>query len=192
MTLRAWLLLFAAAIAGVAAALLWPEGGPEPPLRVPDRTLIDGDVDTFLRICDQLAADRDAVRVSLPHGRPMLQFAAEMSQQASQLRGTAERSGLGVADLLAIVVALGQAERVETALAAHRRAAEARERDAELSAEVFESHGRAAPREPEPEAPPPWWAGLSERERANHAVWARRGAEAAERWAALMLAPAAG
>lgn len=177
---------------GVVVALVWPEGGPEPPLRVPDRALTDADVDTFLRICDQLQADRDAVRLDVPYGRPLLQFASEMSRRPSQIRATADRCGLAAADLLAIVVALGQAERIDHALAVHRRAAEARARDAELTAEVFEHHGRAAPREVTPDAPPPWWGDLSDRERANHGVWERRGPQVAERWADLMRAPAAG
>lgn len=191
MTPRAWLLLCAAALLGVVAALLWPGGGPEPPLRIPDRTLTDADVEVFWKLCDQLEADRDAVRLELPSGRPLLQFATEMSRTPSRLAGTAERCGRSTADLLAIVVALAQAERVEQALAAHRKAADAREKGAVLAAEIFESHGRAAPGLPEIDAPPAWWAGLSERERANHALWERVGARVAERWAQLMRHPAA-
>lgn len=185
------MLLFGAALLGVVVALVWPGGGPEPPLRIPDRALTDADVEVFAKLCDQLEADRDAVRLELPHGRPMLQFATEMSRTPSRLAGTAERCGRSTAELLAIVVALAQAERVDQALAAHRKATDGREQDAALAAEIFESHGRAAPGLPEGDAPPAWWADLSERERANHSLWERVGAQVVERWAALMRPPAA-
>jgi hypothetical protein len=89
------------------------------------------------------------------------------------------------------VVALGQAERLHQELEAWRKSAEQRARGADLTAEVFEAHGRPAPAISDADSPPPWLAARTERERANLAVWERRGAEAADAWAALMRKPSA-
>ena len=88
-----------------------------------------------------------------------------------------------------MALAFGQARELDRRLRAWRRGADARVKDDDLTATVLEEHGHKAPPPIDPDAPPPWWAGLSDREKANHAVWEARGLDVADRWDALMGIP---
>ena len=192
MSPRAWLLLLAAALTGVIVALSWTQDVREQPLMVSDLQLAGADAATFIAVCDQLASDRRAVLIDLPHSQHMLQFANTMSRRPSRLAATCDRAQVNLERFLAITVALGQARRTADRRAAWESRFEGRETEENVTAEIAMLHGREPQEASDPDGPPPWWDNLSQRERANYDVWQQVGERVTERWTDLMTRDAAG
>ena len=192
MTGRAWILLLAAAVVGVCTALLWPSGGPEMALQVPDRALVEADVAILERVCKQLADDRNAVRITLDRGQPMVAFASRAARNPSSIADSCARADSSIEEFLAITAALGRARRYAARATRWEAEFERRAEARDVLADVAELAALTAPPvapEPDPDALPADLAALPAAERANLDLYRTHVDRVATAWTALMGPP---
>ncbi|MHC5019986.1 MAG: hypothetical protein ACYTGX_07715 [Planctomycetota bacterium] len=196
MTSRAWLLAMAAALAGLIAALTWPEASGPRRIAVQERELLGIDLEPFQAVCAQMETDRadferGAGGADIPAGQPMGRFAATVSNSPAILEGTCGRAGVPLTDFLEILAAMHKASLAAGRLARWNAGFDRRADTAEGLAKSLARLGHEPPTPPTPETMPPWYDQLGEVDRANIAVWAEFGAQAEAAWAkAMRLAPA--
>lgn len=196
MTLRAWLLAIAAALAAVVAALTWPDDSGPLPVVIGEHTLISADLAVFQKVCTQIAADREAYEsgqggAAIPVKLPMGRFAHVMSATPVMLEGTCGRAGVSVKDFLEIVAAMDRAEGTLRRLTAFEAEYERRAEKAEAVARAMAELGQEPPPVPSPDAKPSWFNEIAPQVRDSLPAWREIGAKATATWSAVMKLPGA-
>lgn len=188
----------AAALAGLIAALTWPDGSGPRRIVVQERELLGIDLEPFQRVCAQIETDRAAFEsggggADIPTGLAMGPFAATVSNAPAILEGTCGRAGVELTEFLEILAAMHRASLASERLARWDAEFDRRADAAGAVAKSLEGLGHTPPNPPAPDAKPPWYHQLGDMDRANITVWSEIGTQASAAWAkAMRLTPAGG
>lgn len=187
MTSRAWLLAIAAALAGVVAALTWPEDPKPLQVVVNDRPLEIGDLAAFEKVCAQILNDRADFQAGrggadIPAGLTLGQFAHRMSGSPALLAPTCDRAKVPLMDFLAIVSALEKSAVVSARLAEFERTYEERLASSDSMARAMEDLGRTPAPPPEPSDKPQWLSEVPQEVIQSLPAWRIIGEAATAAW----------